>query len=146
MFGNYYFILGVPSSATQADIKAAYRRLAKELHPDYYGKNQTPFQALQEAYSVLSDAKSRQSYDDSLQDSARKQKPQPGNPVRQYSEDIIEPLIPEEGLTSLNKNSAENLFHGNWFAFNRMHDNLFEDFGEEERAYRRLLARLRVLI
>ena len=52
---NYYIILGIPANSNQEDIKAAYRRLAKEYHPDYYGENYAPFQVLQEAYSVLSD-------------------------------------------------------------------------------------------
>jgi len=71
MSKNYYIILGIPSDSTQTDIKAAYRRLAKEFHPDHYGESQIPFQALQEAYSVLSDPKSRKAYDDSLQKTGR---------------------------------------------------------------------------
>jgi molecular chaperone DnaJ len=143
---NYYIILGVPSGAPQADIKAAYRRLAKELHPDHYGKNQTPFQALQEAYAVLSDPESRQSYDDSLKTIVRIHRPRQREPVRQHFEDIIEPLIPEEGLHSINKGSPENAVHHQRTAFDSMYDHLFEDFVERKRAYRRLLALLRVVM
>jgi DnaJ-class molecular chaperone len=60
---NYYLILGITSDATLDDIKDAYRRLAKEFHPDHYGKNHSPFLAIQEAYSVLSDPIKRQNHD-----------------------------------------------------------------------------------
>ncbi len=52
---DYYLVLGITSDASQADIKDAYRRLAKEYHPDHYKGNHRPFQAIQEAYAVLSD-------------------------------------------------------------------------------------------
>lgn len=60
---DYYLILGITSEATLDDIKDAYRRLAKEYHPDHYGENQSPFLAIQEAYSVLSDPMKRQTHD-----------------------------------------------------------------------------------
>lgn len=108
---NYYIILGIPSNSTQTDIKEAYRRLAKEFHPDYYGENHAPFNVLQEAYSVLSNPNSRKSYDDSLQDTARKQQSQHVAPVRRYSEDIIEPLVPDRDPGSSNITSPKKSFH-----------------------------------
>ena len=60
---NYYLILGITSDATLNDIKEAYRKLAKEFHPDHYGENLSPFLAIQEAYSVLSDPIKRQTHD-----------------------------------------------------------------------------------
>lgn len=62
---GYYAILGVPPSADAAEIKAAFRRKAMELHPD---RNQSPdatrqFQLLNEAYGILSDPASRAQYD-----------------------------------------------------------------------------------
>jgi len=90
---NYYIILGVSADSTKADIKAAYRRLAKELHPDYYGEDQTPFQVLQEAYSVLSDPKSRRQYDALLKEATEKRAPLQPQPPH-YDQEIIEPLSP----------------------------------------------------
>jgi molecular chaperone DnaJ len=61
---NYYLILGVESDVTMEQIRAAYLRQAKDLHPDYYGQDIGPFIDLQEAYAVLSDPARRRAYDD----------------------------------------------------------------------------------
>jgi molecular chaperone DnaJ len=66
MAKNYYTILGVLPTATPEDIRGAYRRRAKQLHPDHYGENSSPFLEVQEAYGVLSDPAHRRDYDRSL--------------------------------------------------------------------------------
>lgn len=110
MTQNYYIVLGIPKDSSQEDIRAAYRRLAKEYHPDHYGEDQTPFQILQEAYSTLSNPKSRRSYDHSLQTQSRV-----NNPVRRtfkerYSDINIEPLIPESDINVNNQSSSKRSF------------------------------------
>ncbi|MGI8867627.1 MAG: molecular chaperone DnaJ [Mycobacteriales bacterium] len=63
---DYYKALGVAKGASQTDIKKAYRKLARELHPDANpgdAKAEARFKEVSEAYSVLSDEKSRKEYD-----------------------------------------------------------------------------------
>ena len=65
-FRNYYDILDVPSSATSDDIKRAYRRLARQYHPDLNPGNKEAedrFKDIGEAYDVLSDVTKRAQYD-----------------------------------------------------------------------------------
>jgi DnaJ-class molecular chaperone len=59
---NYYDVLGVPTDASEADIKKAFRKLASQHHPDK-GGDTTKFQQIQEAYETLSDGNKRQEYD-----------------------------------------------------------------------------------
>jgi len=63
---NYYIILGVPHDASDEDIRCAYRKRAKEYHPDHFGDDTEPFLKLQEAYTVLSDPHQKKAYDKRL--------------------------------------------------------------------------------
>ncbi|OEV11115.1 molecular chaperone DnaJ [Streptomyces nanshensis] len=64
---DYYKVLGVPKDATEAEIKKAYRKLARENHPDANRgdeKAEERFKDASEAYDVLGDAKRRKEYDE----------------------------------------------------------------------------------
>lgn len=66
MARDYYAILGVDKKASTADIKKAYRKLARKYHPDLNPGDkaaEAKFKELQEAYAVLSDSKKRAQYD-----------------------------------------------------------------------------------
>jgi len=60
---DYYTILGVSRTATESEIKKAYRRLALEHHPDKQEGNEEKFKEINEAYSVLKDPAKRSQYD-----------------------------------------------------------------------------------
>jgi molecular chaperone DnaJ len=63
---DYYELLGVPRGADEAAIKAAYRSLAKEHHPDRKNgckESEARFKAINEAYDVLKDPQKRAAYD-----------------------------------------------------------------------------------
>ena len=63
---DYYELLGVPKGSDDAAIKAAYRRLAKEHHPDRKNgckESEAHFKAINEAYDVLKDPQKRAAYD-----------------------------------------------------------------------------------
>lgn len=65
-FIDYYKILGVDKDIPQKDIRGAYRKRAKQFHPDLHpndAKAKAKFQALNEAYDVLSDPEKRKKYD-----------------------------------------------------------------------------------
>ena len=63
---DYYEVLGVPSTATEKDLTRAYRKLAKQYHPDANPGDSAAeerFKQINEAYQVLSDPQRRQTYD-----------------------------------------------------------------------------------
>ncbi|KAJ8447659.1 hypothetical protein Cgig2_031713 [Carnegiea gigantea] len=72
---SYYAVLGVSRNASIDEIRRAYRKLAMQWHPDKWartpsllGEAKRKFQRIQEAYSVLSDARKRAVYDAGMYD------------------------------------------------------------------------------
>lgn len=66
MAKDFYSILGVSKTASDKDIKSAYRKLARKYHPDVNPgdtKAESKFQDINEAYEILSDPEKRQQYD-----------------------------------------------------------------------------------
>lgn len=90
MAKSYFAILEVTSSASPAEVRSAYRRLAKAFHPDYFDGDRLAFQQIQEAYSVLGNPDKRKAYEQTM---AERRAP----PIRPPSYAAAEPLIPENG-------------------------------------------------
>nr|MBA2362813.1 J domain-containing protein [Chloroflexia bacterium] len=65
-YKDYYQVLGIERSTSEGDVRSAYRKLARQFHPDVNPGNpeaETRFKEVNEAYQVLSDAEKRKKYD-----------------------------------------------------------------------------------
>jgi len=104
MARDYYVVLGIGRDATQEEIHAAYRRHAKDLHPDLSDRDSAPFIEVQEAYTVLGDPARRRDYDRSLPGQPRIAVHARPSEVWGEAESLgatpqdVEPLIPEPGI------------------------------------------------
>lgn len=130
MAKNYYLILGISEEATLGDIKSAYRRLAKEFHPDLSGRDSSHFTDIQEAYSVLSDNERRRCYDRSLERlrdyrPPHYSGPEPLSPNKRGPE----PIKPfDESPTDLGKISLLRSFDTFAPSFDEIFDRLWSNF------------------
>lgn len=88
---DYYRILNVSETASEEQIKKAYRRLAKECHPDAAGddpqKEQRMYE-LQEAYEILGDAEKKKAYDSKRNSFSEKKQAKKQEDSPQDSQDI----------------------------------------------------------
>jgi curved DNA-binding protein len=108
-YKDYYKILGVSKSATDDDIKKAYRKLAKQYHPDRNPGNKAAeekFKEINEAYEVLSDSKKRSFYDQMGVDYNRYQ--QQGGAPNAYNWEQWYQQSP--GVNEVNMEDLEDLF------------------------------------
>ena len=120
---NYYIILGIPANSKHEEIKAAYRRLAKEFHPDHYGQKNSPFLTIQEAYSVLGDPVQRRKYDKNIKDNRQnREKPRNVEAMADSRQDTVEPLIP--GQVPIGQ--GDTFLRRSFFSFMPSFDSVFD--------------------
>jgi curved DNA-binding protein CbpA len=135
MSQNYYVILGIPADSSLSDIKSAFRRLAKEFHPDHFGTSNSPFPAIQEAYSVLSDPKQRKQYDESLKtERLHGIKKHRVKTYQSIHDNDVEPLIPEDneaepltGFSGSSGTARQSSGPGYYSLFNRFFNTVPEN-------------------
>src|SRR5437879_3337576 len=92
MANDYSAVLGIEPEASPDDIKAAFRRLAREHHPDATGgdpHSEQRYKEISEAYAVLSDPRKRQEYDNARMGIGSWSSPW-GSPFASTIEDIFE--------------------------------------------------------
>ena len=97
MAKSYFAILGITATATPDEVRSAYRRLAKEYHPDHFEGDSGVFRQIQEAYATLGNSQRRADYEQSLRRSSMKLRRMQSPKI--YPEP--EPLIPDQRHTDL---------------------------------------------
>jgi DnaJ-class molecular chaperone len=124
MAKSYFAILGISPHATVDEIRSAYRRLAKEFHPDHYAGDSERFRDIQEAYSVLGNRRRRREYEKNIRKVFSK------TPLRRTRYPEPEPLIPEESLVDLGEVSPVRSFQSFTPSFDEVFDWLWRNFSD----------------
>lgn len=116
---DFYETLGVDKNASEAEIKSAFRKLAKKYHPDINKDPDAPekFKEVQEAYEVLSDANKRKTYDQF--GSAAFENNAGGNPYSNYSGFNTSGF----GFEDINLDDILSNMFGSGFGFNKRNSN-----------------------
>lgn len=128
MSDDYYEILGVDEDATRDEIRSAYRRRAKECHPDCAEGGSESFRRVHEAYEVLSDPARRRVYDREQGEGGftvpvgRGPHAAPRRPVRSP----VEPLTPRPRVYGRQPSFFDDVFAS---PFDSVLDDLWEGFG-----------------
>lgn len=125
---NYYVILGIAPGASPEEIKAAFRRRVRELHPDVSGLNSGPFIEVQEAYAVLSDPERRRRYDrEMLEPGLRRQLWPPPEPLVR-ARPAAEPFQPGDPWSGVREVSLVESFQRFVPSFDELFDRFWSNF------------------
>jgi DnaJ-class molecular chaperone len=127
MAKSYFAILGITPRASADDIRSAYRRLAKEYHPDRYEGGNQKFQEVQEAYSVLGNQRKRYEYESLIQ------KASPKTRITRHIRPEPEPLIPDERPADIGDISPVRSFQSFTPSFDEIFDWLWGNFSNLSR-------------
>ena len=128
MAKSYFAILEVTSGATPDEVHSAYRRLAKEYHPDHYEGGSDRFRQIQEAYSVLGDPVRRNAYEKTQSEKVRIRKTRGPMPHPEP-----EPLIPDQEAVDMGEISPVRSFERFTPSFDEIFDWFWENFSGIER-------------
>lgn len=112
MIKDYYQILGLSSGCSQDEIKTAYRKLARDSHPDSCGnEDSSNFRSIQEAYETIGTVEKREAYDRQLQ---KKQfhnyQKAPTYSIRFDDNEIFSPLSLDNWFDRI----LDNMFHADF--------------------------------
>jgi DnaJ-class molecular chaperone len=124
MAKSYFAILGISSNATSDEIRSAYRRLAKEFHPDHYAGGSQRFRDIQEAYSVLGNSRRRREYERSIR------RVPPKTPLKSSLYPEPEPLIPDDGPVDIGEVSPVRSFQSFTPSYDEIFDWLWSNFSD----------------
>jgi len=124
MAKSYFAILGISQNATVDEIRSAYRRLAKEFHPDHYTGSSERFRKIQEAYGVLKNRRRRRQYEQNIKKVPIK------TPLRPTTYFEPEPLIPGDSPVDLGEVSPLRSFQSFTPSFDEMFDRLWRNFSD----------------
>ena len=124
MAKSYFAILGISPNATVDEIRSAYRRLAKEFHPDHYAGSSDRFRDIQEAYSILGNKRRKREYEQRIRKVPIK------TPLRRTRYPEPEPLIPEEGPVDMGEISPVQSFQAFTPSFDEIFDWLWRNFSD----------------
>jgi DnaJ-class molecular chaperone len=124
MAKSYFAILGISPKATGDEIRSAYRRLAKEFHPDHYSGGSGRFRDIQEAYSVLGNSRRKLEYEQRLRKVPIKA------PVRSATYPEPEPLIPDEKPVDIGEVSPVRSFQSFTPSVDEIFDWIWSDFSD----------------
>jgi molecular chaperone DnaJ len=124
MAKSYFAILGISPNATVDEIRTAYRRLAKEFHPDHYTGSSRRFRDIQEAYAVLGNSRRRREYEKSIRKVLIR------TPLKPTPYPEPEPLIPEEGPVDIGEVSPVRSFQSFTPSFDEIFDWLWSNFSD----------------
>lgn len=127
MKNNYYEILGVTPDSDAAEIKSAYRRLARKFHPDISAGNLDKFKAINEAYETLSNERKRMQYNMlfGFYKSAPKFERESGAPKQETARPKTEPR--EDKTAQKESNNAQKNSQASKKTTSKSEKNFFED-------------------